>query len=181
MTRQLELAFEGRGEAPSVGRSVETLTAPREAEGSGASGLMERVVSRPNMLAAYKRVRENKGSPGIDGLTVEELPVWLGENWSRIHEELLAGTYRPTPVRRQLIPKPGGGQRELGIPTVLDRLIQQALLRFSSRSSTRPSPITATGSGRDAGRTMPYGVRKDTSRRAVAGWWTWTWRRASTG
>jgi group II intron reverse transcriptase/maturase len=81
------------------------------------------------MLAAYKRVRENKGSPGIDGLTVEELPAWLGENWARVREELLAGTYRPTPVRRQLIPKPGGGQRELGIPTVLDRLIQQALLQ----------------------------------------------------
>jgi group II intron reverse transcriptase/maturase len=90
---------------------------------------MERVVSRPNMLAAYKRVRENKGSPGIDGLTVEKLADWLGENWSRVREELLVGTYRPTPVRRQMIPKPGGGQRELGIPTVLDRLIQQALLQ----------------------------------------------------
>ncbi len=90
---------------------------------------MERAVSRPNMRVAYKRVRENKGSPGIDGLTVEELPTWLVENWSRVREELLAGTYRPTPVRRQLIPKSGGGQRELGIPTVLDRLIQQALLQ----------------------------------------------------
>ena len=90
---------------------------------------MERVVTRPNLLAAYKRVRENKGSPGIDGLTVEALPDWLGENWSRIREELLAGRYRPAPIRRQMIPKPGGGQRELGIPTVLDRLIQQALLQ----------------------------------------------------
>jgi group II intron reverse transcriptase/maturase len=90
---------------------------------------MERVVSRPNMLAAYKRVRENKGSPGIDGLTVEDLQSWLAENWTRVREGLLAGTYRPTPVKRQMIPKPGGGQRELGIPTVLDRLIQQALLQ----------------------------------------------------
>ncbi len=90
---------------------------------------MERVVSRPNMLAAYKRVRENKGSPGTDGLTVEDLQTWLVENWTRVREELLAGTYRPTPVKRQMIPKPGGGQRELGIPTVLDRLIQQALLQ----------------------------------------------------
>ena len=73
MTRQLELPFEGRGEAPRVERSVEIPTAPGGKEGSGASGLMERVVSRPNMLAAYKRVKENKGSPGIDGLTVEEL------------------------------------------------------------------------------------------------------------
>jgi len=98
MTRQLELPFEGRGEAPSVERSVEVPTAPRVKEGSGASGLMERVVSRPNMLAAYKRVKENKGSPGIDGLTVEDLWSWLKANWSRVREELLAGTYRPTPV-----------------------------------------------------------------------------------
>jgi len=129
MTRQLELPFEGRGEAPSVGRSVEALTAPGERQGSGASDLMERVVSRPNMVAAYKRVKENKGSPGIDGVTVEELPEWLRGNWERVREELLRGTYRPQPVRRHLIPKPGGGQRELGIPTVLDRLIQQALLQ----------------------------------------------------
>ena len=129
MTRQLELPFEGRGEAPRAERSVEIPTAPGAKEGSGASGLMERVVSRPNMLAAYKRVKENKGNPGIDGLTVEDLWSWLKENWSRVRKELLAGTYRPTPVRQQMIPKPGGGQRELGIPTVLDRLIQQALLQ----------------------------------------------------
>lgn len=129
MTRQLELPFESRGEAPSAGRSVETPTAPGERPGSGASGLMERVVSRPNLGAAYKRVRENKGGPGIDGLTVEDLPRWLQAHWGRVREELLAGTYQPTAVRRQTIPKPGGGERELGIPTVLDRLIQQALLQ----------------------------------------------------
>ncbi len=129
MTRQLELPFEGRGEAPRVGRSVEASTAPEERQGSGASGLMERVVSRPNMLAAYKRVRENKGSPGIDGVTVEQLPEWSRENWERVRGELLAGTYQPSLVRRQTIPKTGGGERELGIPTVPDRLIQQALLQ----------------------------------------------------
>jgi len=129
MSRQLELPFEGRGEAPGAERSVEALTAPGKREGSGASGLMERVVSRPNMLAAYKRVRANKGSPGIDGVTVEQLPAWLKENWERVREGLLAGTYQPTAVRRQLIAKAGGGERELGIPTVPDRLIQQALLQ----------------------------------------------------
>ena len=129
MSEQLELPFEGRGEAPSVERSVETSTAPQEKEGSGASGVMERAVSRPNMLAAYKRVRENKGSPGIDGMTVEALPAWLQEHWAGVREQLLAGTYRPQPVKRQLIPKAGGGERELGIPTVVDRLIQQALLQ----------------------------------------------------
>jgi len=129
MTRQLELPFEGRGEAPSVERSVETPKTPEGTESSGASGLMERVVSRPNMRAAYKRVKENKGSPGTDGMTVEDLPVWLQENWEEIREKLLSGTYRPQAVRRQTIPKTGGGERELGIPTVLDRLIQQALLQ----------------------------------------------------
>ena len=129
MTRQLELPFEDRGEAPKVGRSVETPMAPEERKGSGASDLMERAVSRPNMLAAFKRVKENKGSPGIDGMTVEELPDWLRGNWERIREELLLGTYQPQSVRRHRIPKTGGGQRELGIPTVLDRLIQQSLLQ----------------------------------------------------
>jgi RNA-directed DNA polymerase len=129
MSEQLELPFEGRGEAPSVERSVETSTAPRENEGSGASGVMERVVNRPNMLAAYKRVRDNKGGPGIDGMTVDELPVWLQEHWTGVREQLLSGTYRPQPVKRQTIPKAGGGERELGIPTVVDRLIQQALLQ----------------------------------------------------
>jgi RNA-directed DNA polymerase len=125
----LELPFDGRGEAPKVRRSVEASTAPAGSAGSGASGLMERVVSRPNLVAAYKRVKQNKGSPGLDGLTVAELLPWLRENWERVRQELLAGRYRPQPVKRQLIPKRGGGQRELGIPTVLDRLIQQALLQ----------------------------------------------------
>jgi len=129
MSGQLELPFESRGEAPKVERSVEALTARAESEGSGASGLLERVLSRPNMLAAYKRVKQNKGSPGIDGMTVEELLPWLRENWERVRQDLLAGRYRPQPVKRQLIPKRGGGRRELGIPTVLDRLLQQSLLQ----------------------------------------------------
>jgi group II intron reverse transcriptase/maturase len=90
---------------------------------------MERVVSRPNLKAALKRVRENKGGPGIDGMTVEELLPHLRRIWPRIREGLLAGTYQPSPVKRQPIPKSGGGVRELGIPTVLDRFIQQALLQ----------------------------------------------------
>ncbi len=90
---------------------------------------MEKVVSRPNLKAALKRVRKNKGGPGIDGMTVEELLPYLRVNWLRIREDLLAGTYQPSPVKRQPIPKSGGGVRELGIPTVLDRFIQQALLQ----------------------------------------------------
>jgi group II intron reverse transcriptase/maturase len=95
----------------------------------GASDLMERACERPNLQAALKRVRRNAGSPGIDGMTVEELPGHLRVHWPRLREELLAGRYRPQPVKRVAIPKPGGGERELGIPTVLDRFIQQALLQ----------------------------------------------------
>ncbi|TIS58673.1 MAG: hypothetical protein E5W91_09195 [Mesorhizobium sp.] len=90
---------------------------------------MERVCERQNLLAALKRVRQNAGSPGIDGITVEALSGYLRVHWPRLREELLAGCYQPQPVRRVAIPKAGGGERELGIPTVLDRFIQQALLQ----------------------------------------------------
>jgi RNA-directed DNA polymerase len=129
MTRQLELPLVAKGEAQPRQRSGEAALAEAGDERSGASSLMIQVLSRPNMLAALKRVLKNKGSPGIDGMTVKELRGWLWDHWPRVREELLAGTYRPQPVKRQLIPKSGGGQRQLGIPTVLDRLIQQALLQ----------------------------------------------------
>jgi len=90
---------------------------------------MEQALSRPNLLTALKRVRKNKGSPGIDGMAVDELPEWLKVHWPEVREELLAGRYQPQPVKRQRIPKAGGGERELGIPCVLDRFIQQALLQ----------------------------------------------------
>jgi len=91
---------------------------------------MEEVLNRENMLAAYRRVVGNKGAPGVDGITVEALAPLLRERWEVIREELLSGTYTPSPVRKVEIPKPGGkGVRMLGIPTTLDRLIQQALLQ----------------------------------------------------
>ena len=121
------------GEAARAGARVEASTAERGSERSGTQeeqrGLMELVVERQNCLAALKRVKANKGSPGIDGMTVGELPTYLRANWPRIREELLAGRYRPQPVRRVAIPKPGGGERELGIPTALDRFIQQVMLQ----------------------------------------------------
>jgi group II intron reverse transcriptase/maturase len=79
------------------------------------------------MFAALERVKANKGAPGVDGMTVEELPDHLKARWLTIGAKLDAGTYRPSPVKRVAIPKPGGGERLLGIPTVLDRLIQQAM------------------------------------------------------
>ena len=129
MSGQLELPLEDRGEAPRVQRSEEVSMAARATEGSGRSDLMEMVVRRPNLQNALKRVKSNKGSPGIDGMTVDELSAYLKGHWEEIREQLLAGTYRPQMVKRQLIPKSGGGMRELGIPTVLDRFIQQALLQ----------------------------------------------------
>lgn len=126
---QMELLLEGRGEAPRVERSDEARLAVQGDEHSGTDGLMERVVERENCFRALKRVRKNKGSAGIDGMRVEELPEYLRENWERIRAELLAGSYRPNAVRRHEIPKSGGGVRQLGIPTVLDRFIQQAILQ----------------------------------------------------
>ena len=126
---QLELPMVGRGEAPRSPGGEELLTAPHENERSGTSDLMERVVERANMQAALKRVKANRGSPGIDGMTVEQLPEHLREHWVDLRAQLLAGTYQPQAVKRQQIPKAGGGVRELGIPTVIDRLIQQAVLQ----------------------------------------------------
>jgi RNA-directed DNA polymerase len=88
---------------------------------------MEAVVERSNMRLAYQRVVENRGAPGVDGLTVAELKDWLKAHWPRVKEALLAGAYLPRPVRRVDNPKPQGGVRTLGVPTVVDRLIQQAL------------------------------------------------------
>ena len=129
---QIELPLEDRGEAPNVRQSGEASPAAQGNERSGNDRpreLMERVVERGNLLAALKRVRKNKGSPGIDGMGVDDLVPYLRENWERIRAELLAGSYQPSAVRRQEIPKSGGGVRQLGIPTVLDRFIQQAILQ----------------------------------------------------
>jgi len=126
---QLELPLGGRGEAPSAERSGEV---PRAASGNGRSGtdrLMEEVVEPRNIRTALRRVRQNQGSPGMDGMTVRELPKYLAENGETLRVQLLDGTYQPRPVKRQPIPKKDGGVRELGIPCVLDRFIQQAILQ----------------------------------------------------
>lgn len=118
----------GTTESARVERQVYTV---RDGDtGDGSLGLMEEVVRRENMKAAYKRVVQNGGAPGVDGMGVDELMAYCREHWARIREELLSGKYKPQPVRRVEIPKPGGGgKRALGIPTVLDRMIQQAMLQ----------------------------------------------------
>ena len=94
---------------------------------TGQARLMEDILERENMLRALKRVRENKGAPGIDGMTVDQLPAYLQRHWPEIRQDLLDGRYEPLPARRKEIPKPSGGVRLLGIPTALDRLVQQAV------------------------------------------------------
>jgi group II intron reverse transcriptase/maturase len=126
---QLELPLLRRGAAPRAQRSGEARPAAPGSERPQADDLMVRVVERTNLARALKRVRQNRGSPGIDGMTVDELPAYLRTHWPGIREALLAGTYQPAAVRRHQIPKVGGGMRALGIPTVLDRFIQQALLQ----------------------------------------------------
>jgi RNA-directed DNA polymerase len=131
---QMELALGGGGEAPKTQRSGEAGRASHGEERSGSDHflehqLMEQVVERENAIMALKRVRRNKGSPGSDGMTVDELGPYLREHWGVMREQLLAGTYRPSAVKRTLIPKSGGGMRQLGIPTVLDRFVQQLILQ----------------------------------------------------
>ena len=128
MSAPAERSIKGQGEALSATGSDEARRPRHEAEDTGP-GLLSAVLARENMQQAWKRVRSNKGASGIDGLSIEETAERLRTEWPSIREQLLHGTYRPQPVRRVTIPKPDGGERELGIPTVTDRLIQQALLQ----------------------------------------------------
>jgi len=99
----------------------------REVGEQGGADLLERILSRDNLNRAYKRVRANKGAPGIDGMTIEDALPWLREHRDELLESIRQGKYKPQPVRRKEIPKPDGGVRKLGIPTVIDRIIQQAI------------------------------------------------------
>jgi RNA-directed DNA polymerase len=138
---QLELAFTetSRSEAPrDSAEGTESFTVEREAESPASSEqLMEEVCGRKNCQQALSRVKSNKGSAGIDGMTVEQLPDYLKQQWPIIREQLLSGSYKPQPVRRVEIPKPDGGIRQLGIPTVLDRFIQQAVMQVLQRGWDR--------------------------------------------
>ena len=100
---------------------------PIEPKSTFCSSLLNRVLERNNLVRALKQVRRNKGAPGIDSMSVDELPDFLRKYWPKIRQQLIEGRYRPKPVKRVEIPKPDGGKRKLGIPTVLDRLIQQAI------------------------------------------------------
>ena len=134
---QLSLACmeEHRGEAPKgLREGTESSTAKCGTERPAINEqLMEEVCGRENCRQALARVKANKGSPGVDGITVHELPEYLKQHWPAIREQLLSGTYKPQPVKRVEIPKPDGGVRKLGIPTVLDRFVQQAVMQVLQR------------------------------------------------
>jgi len=153
---QLKLAFmtESRGEPPRAameGTEVPVAKHDTERPAEATAHLMEEVGQRENLRKALKRVKKNRGSPGVDGMTVQQLPGYLCEHWPTIKDQLLQGTYKPQPVKRVEIPKPGGGVRRLGIPTVLDRFIQQAVLQVLQK---RWDPMFSESS---------YGFRPDRS------------------
>src|SRR6202012_291630 len=127
----LALVPKGRGEAPVCGhQGTEPPVAKPIPESPACEGqFMEEVCARGNLVKAWKRVRSNKGSPGVDGMTIEDAKAYLREHWPTIRSQLLDGNYRPQPVKRVEIPKPDGGIRKLGVPCVVDRLIQQAVLQ----------------------------------------------------
>ena len=120
---------DGDGIAGDPAAACQAVPALSGLAGDEAPTLLEEVLRRENLRQAYHRVRSNGGAPGVDGMTVQALPAYLQQEWPRIREQLLSGTYQPQPVRKVEIPKPSGGTRTLGIPTVLDRLIQQAILQ----------------------------------------------------
>ena len=138
---QLDLAFPAppTSEAPRLaGQGTEPPMATRPPERpANTESLREEVVERANLTAALRRVKSNKGSPGIDGMTVEQLPGYLREHWPALRAQLLQGIYRPQPGTRVEIEKPGGGTRKLGVPTVLDRFLQQAVLQVLQRDWDR--------------------------------------------
>src|SRR6516165_1503551 len=128
---ELNLSSEARGEAPSVvDRAIEARAAKACLERPAVAGpSMEAIVEGENLKQALAQVKRNKGAAGIDRMSVDALPAYLKQHWPTIRAQLLDGTYKPQPVRRVEIPKASGGTRPLGIPTVLDRFIQQAVMQ----------------------------------------------------
>src|ERR1700733_367539 len=132
---ELDFCSTPAGEAREAGgEETESRTGGNDPESPASTNrLMEEVCKRENLKEALGRVKANKGSAGVDGMTVDQLSDYLKQHWPAIREQLLSGTYRPKPVKRVEIPKPDSGVRKLGIPTVLDRFIQQAVMQVLQR------------------------------------------------
>lgn len=161
------------GDASRDPASEET-SGPCHGNEDTGSALLAATLTRENLKQALKRVRANKGAAGVDGLDIDQTARALVMVWPVIREQLLKGTYRPTPVRRVTIPKPDGSQRELGIPTVTDRLIQQALLQVLQPA---PDPTFSEHSygfpGRRAHDAVLAAQSYVQSGRRIVGAWTW--------
>jgi hypothetical protein len=178
----LALSVESRSDAPKAAeQGTETLMAKHRTESlAGTERLMEEVCELENCKQAWQRVKANKGSPGVDGMTVDELPEYLKQHGLKIGKQLRSGTYQPQPVRRVEIPKPDGqGVRKLGIPCVLDRFVQQAVLQVLQKRGNRRSPNTATVFDRGAARSKRCTRRSSISPKDTAGWSISTWKNFS--
>jgi len=139
------------------------------------------MLSPENLGRALRRVRANGGAPGVDGMTTEELVPWLREHWVSVRQALDAGTYRPLPVRRVVIPEPGGGERLLGVPACLDRLIQQAIAQLLTPIFDPQFSGSSFGFRPAGPPTRRCGLRGGVSRTAWSGSWTSTWTGSLTG
>ena len=178
---ELDLWGSGRNSQGHRSKSASNATVATGTKNAAGEATMEAVVARENMLRALRAVERNAGAAGVDGMTTEELRGYLRAQWEQLKRQLLEGTYQPQPVRRVDIPKLGGGTRMLGIPTVVDRLIQQAMHQVMSRSGNRTSPTIVTGFGPDEERIRRWKPPGLTSSRDAAGWSISTWRSFSTG
>jgi RNA-directed DNA polymerase len=168
---ELDFSFTRSGEACGTGRGeTESPLATHDTESpANTNRLMEEVCERDNLKEALRQVKANKGSAGIDRMTVGQLPDYLQQHWPAIREQLLNGTYSPQPVRRVEIPKPDGGVRKLGIPSVLDRFIQQAVMQVLQRRWDRTFSQTATVFGQDGQLIRQWHRRSNISPKATAG------------
>ena len=170
------------GTSPGTGRERQASAAVTETTRPETTMLLEEVLRRENLVKAYHQVRANKGAPGVDGMTVDDLKAYLRDHWPRIKEQIVAGTYIPQPVRRVDISKPGGkGTRSLGIAVVLDRFIQQAILQvitplFDPHFSESSFGFRPGRSAHDAVLKARQYVEK-----AIALLLTLTWKNSSTG
>jgi RNA-directed DNA polymerase len=181
VTTQAEASARNAGGA-AMGAEADVTTHQRtKAELEQASGLMEAVCERDNLKLAHQRVVGNKGAAGVDGIGVAEFKDHLKRHWPTIKAKLLAGEFMPQPVRRVDIPKPQGGVRTLGIPTLTDRLIQQALHQVLSRIFEADFSASSYGFFDRGGTPIKRSRRTSSTLPKVAGlWWTWIWRIPST-